>query len=231
MSKMFTVDGKRVKTYNPVTGCLGPEGNGPCVYCFAKMLAEGKLADTPKYRDCGFKPTYHPKEFEKNLGRNNIYFVCDMGDLWGSWVPSEWIRNVWVKCFEADQSNEFWFLTKNPKAYSNFLWGCGRILPSNFVYGVTSERDYPHRLKPMMDLKAEFPRTRVFVSVEPVMDFDTEAFVTALSMLGPDFIYIGYDSGRHPIKEPPLRKVMDFIGLMQARGIEVRTKLLREARA
>jgi protein gp37 len=231
MSRMFTVDGHRVKTYNPITGCLGPEGKGPCVYCFAKMLAEGKLADTPKYHDCGFKPTYHPKEFSKNLGKNNIYFVCDMGDLWGSWVPSEWVLAAWKKCAAADPSNQFWFLTKNPARYAVFMREYGICPRGNFVFGVTSERDYPQRLKPMMDFKADFSAARVFVSIEPIEDFDLGAFVTALSMLGPEFVYIGYDSGKHNLHEPSLDKVHGFVAALGARGISVRTKFLREARA
>jgi len=231
MSRMFTVDGHRVKTFNPVTGCHGPEGKGPCVYCFAKMLAEGKLADTPKYRDCGFKPTYHPKVFEKDLGRNNIYFVCDMGDLWGDWVPNNWIQDVWRKCASADASNVFWFLTKNPSRYLRFLIENGLYPRSNFVFGVTSERDDGNRILPMLALIGTFPDTHTFVSMEPIMDFDAERMISWLSRLQPEFIYIGYDSGNHHLPEPPLEKVEALISTLQNAGkIEVRRKLLRRAR-
>jgi protein gp37 len=42
-----------------------------------------------------------------------------MGDLFGEWVPAEWIQAVIEVCRECPQ-HIFMFLTKNPKRYAEF---------------------------------------------------------------------------------------------------------------
>jgi len=49
--------------WNPVKGCLHN-----CRYCWARSLAEGKLKNTPRYRD-GFRPKLNPEELEKRFAR------------------------------------------------------------------------------------------------------------------------------------------------------------------
>ena len=56
MSKMFTYNGKRMKTLNAFTGCYYDCYGGRC---WAKSLVETRLKNTPKYKGCGFKPMYH----------------------------------------------------------------------------------------------------------------------------------------------------------------------------
>lgn len=66
----------------------------------------------------GFLPTLHkyrlvePKEWKRS---RNI-FVCSMADLFGEWVPEEWIKAVLDACREAPQ-HRYLFLTKNPTRY------------------------------------------------------------------------------------------------------------------
>jgi protein gp37 len=43
-----------------------------------------------------------------------------MGDLFGSWVPDEWIDEVFQACFNADR-HRYMFLTKNPKRYDKAI--------------------------------------------------------------------------------------------------------------
>lgn len=78
----------------------------------------------------GFDPTFHrykldePQHWEKP---RNI-FVCSMADLFGEWVPNEWIAEVFKAC-DAAPWHRYLFLTKNPKrlcrmaiATKVFLW-------------------------------------------------------------------------------------------------------------
>lgn len=78
----------------------------------------------------GFEPTFHryrlnePQKWKKP---RNI-FVCSMADLFGEWVPDEWIAEVFRAC-EAAPQHRYLFLTKNPKrlclmaiATKIFLW-------------------------------------------------------------------------------------------------------------
>jgi protein gp37 len=108
-------------TWNPVTGC---EHN--CVYCYARDIANRFYAE-------GFKPTNRPERLEAprntrlpglaSVSPNPIertswknVFVCSMADLFGRWVPDEWIDGVFDSCRKSPEWN-YLFLTKFPQRY------------------------------------------------------------------------------------------------------------------
>lgn len=70
----------------------------------------------------GFVPTFHrykldePQKWKKP---RNI-FVCSMADLFGDWVPDEWIDDV-IKATQRALQHRYLFLTKNPERYGNWL--------------------------------------------------------------------------------------------------------------
>jgi protein gp37 len=68
------------------------------------------------------------------VGKPQTVFVGSMGDLFGDWVPDEWVEAVFVACAKAPQ-HTYVFLTKNPKRYLR-LGESGR-LPSHHRYGST----------------------------------------------------------------------------------------------
>lgn len=90
----------------------------------------------------GFRPTLrrdrfnHPKKWKEP---RNI-FVCSMADLFGDWIPAEWIHEVFNAAREAPQ-HRYLFLTKNPGRYARLL--TAGLLPDddNFWYGSTWETD------------------------------------------------------------------------------------------
>ena len=84
--------------------------------------------DTPLYKtpDCkrripfpfGFIPTlyrYKLDETQRVKKPQNI-FVCSMADLFGDWIPDEWIKVVLGACATAPW-HRYLFLTKNPYRY------------------------------------------------------------------------------------------------------------------
>jgi protein gp37 len=107
--------------WNPVTGCLHD-----CPYCYARELAlSARLA--PFY-PVGFTPLFHherldsprvtplPKDVVRNPAKRRV-FVCSMADLYGNWVPDEWIDAV----HSAMRDNPQWryiTLTKHPHRYT-----------------------------------------------------------------------------------------------------------------
>lgn len=125
-------------TWNPVTGCL----HG-CPYCYARKIAQrfGKvLPDLSAYQKehdgCHvldneiqnnpfpwlFEPTFHAarlNEPEQEEKPKNI-FTVSMGDLFGDWVPEEWIREVLTACKKAPW-HKYLFLTKNPAGIDWFI--------------------------------------------------------------------------------------------------------------
>ena len=164
-------------TWSPVTGCL----HG-CPYCYARRIAERFHPKNAVGDDCtqpgdglheirykrtrgfryGFAPTLHSHRLGEPQRRRkpSRIFVSSMGDLFGGWVPSEWIEAVLRTVRECPQ-HTFIFLTKNPKGYQ------GHDYPPNAWLGVTCENQQaaneriPHLLAT--------PAAVRFVSVEPML--------------------------------------------------------------
>jgi protein gp37 len=97
-------------SWNPVTGC-----KFGCPYCYARDIAT-RYGGT-------FEPAFHEDRLDApgntKVGDTNLVFVCSMADLFGDWVPREWIEKV----LQAVKDNPQWtylFLTKNPERYLEF---------------------------------------------------------------------------------------------------------------
>ena len=164
------------KTWNPVTGCLHN-----CEYCYAAGISKrfnsskgGKIlnisldemAKHTKGHDIyhiAFQPTFHCYRLDEpqKLKKPSNIFVCSMADLFGEWVPDEWIKQVFEACEKAPQHN-YLFLTKNPKRYSKLR--DNGLLPKNkiFWYGTTITKDN--------DLAFMDIRFNHFLSVEPILE-------------------------------------------------------------
>ena len=69
----------------------------------------------------GFDPTFHRYRLDEpaKIKKPQNIFVCSMADLFGDWVPDEWIEKVFEACEKAPQ-HRYLFLTKNGKRYRDF---------------------------------------------------------------------------------------------------------------
>ncbi len=115
----------------------------------------------------GFKPTFHryrlaePQEVKKP----SRIFVVSMGDLFGSWVPEEWITEVFEACKKAPQ-HTYLFLTKNPTRYAE-LADRGKLPSrSNFWYGSTITGNGERRF---VSPKTDRDGFNTFLSIEPLL--------------------------------------------------------------
>ena len=201
-------------TWNPVTGCL----HG-CEYCYARGIANrfgfgayepnidervliepavsaGKKVPYP----FNFEPTFHKyrlNEYQNKKGRN--IFVCSMADLFGDWVPDEWIEEVFMVCDNAPQHN-YLFLTKNPERYAELSLPCDNYL----WYGtsVCKKSDIPKcKYLPLGGKK--------FVSIEPILE-DLKIIDSPLINYV-DWVIIGAETGRRKDKVIPERKWIEDI--------------------
>ena len=93
---------------------------------------QGKVIPMP----VGFEPAFHryrlPMPAQKKKPAN--IFVGSMADLFGEWVPDEWIREVLAACAAAPWHN-FLFLTKNPDRYYQLGDGDEAIIPEGGCSG------------------------------------------------------------------------------------------------
>ena len=219
MTRMFA---EVWRTWNPVVGC---EHN--CSYCYARELALGRLRHLPQYQ--GFKPNLVKKELLSSF-RSGLIFPCDMGDLWGRWVPREWIEQV-LAVVERSPDATFLMLTKNPLRYMEFA----RQFPQNIILGATIESNLPYpAITDAPDpgsrawALACVPWDRKFISIEPVLEFDLNVLPQRIELVKPQFIYIGYDNWGNNLPEPALEKTKELIKALE-QFTEVRIKTLREA--
>jgi protein gp37/ParB-like chromosome segregation protein Spo0J len=121
-------------SWNPVTGCL----HG-CDYCYAR-----EIATSERFRPgfpAGFTPLFHHERLDAPANTvipaarrgDDAYkrvFVCSMADLYGRWVPDEWISQVHESMLTSPQW-EYLLLTKFPARYT------GLDLPPNAWVGTS----------------------------------------------------------------------------------------------
>lgn len=198
------------RSWNPVTGCPHL-----CTYCWAMRLIEGKLRDSPKYRN-GFVPTLHEEDLERARFRpGDTVFVVDMGDLFSDAMPSEWIARVLRKAREFP-STRFMFLTKNPARYGEFL----DLFPRNSVLGATIETNRDDLARSVSrapppsarhEAMAELRWPYKYVSIEPIMDFDLDVMVSWVADIRPVSVHVGYDNWNSRLPEPPLWKARELV--------------------
>jgi len=199
------------ETWNPVTGC-----RHDCSYCWARRLALGRLRGTGRYRN-GFEPRLNPEELRRRFS-GGVVFVSDMGDLFGEWVPAEWIRAV-IGHVSRFPGTLFLFMTKNPARYLDFA----DEFPRNVILGATIETNRDSlasrisrapppsaRAGAMLDVAARRPDLDRLVSVEPVLDFDVDVIVDWVRAIKPWVVYVGYDNYGNRLPEPPLSKVREL---------------------
>ena len=223
------------RTWNPITGC-----RFLCKYCWARRLVETKLKNTEKYKE-GFKPKLHPGELKRKFKHGELVFVSDMGDMWGPWVPDNWIMKV-LDVVRKYPRTTFLFLTKYPRRYvelrdelkelSNIILGCTIETDDTLKYLQWKLQDGweapapDARFRDMLYLR--YVGFRTMVSVEPILDF-TPFFPGRIAELEPEFVYVGYDNYNNRLPEPPLKKTYMLIKTLREHGIVVYEKTIRKA--
>ncbi len=208
-------------TWNPVIGCLHN-----CCYCWARNLAETRLSHMEKYKD-GFKPKLVEYELKKRF-KDKFVFAVDMGDLFGEWVPREWILKV-IEAVKGNPESYFLFLTKNPRRYFEFL----DCYPKNVVLGTTIEtnKDYPVSVAPSQieryKMMSSLPWKNKLISMEPLLDFDLGTVIQWMGDINPSIVYIGYDNYGNRLPEPSLAKTVQLEATLKT-FTRVRRKTFRE---
>ena len=153
----------------------------------------GKRKPYPYY----FAPTFHRYKLDEpqHWKKPRTIFVCSMADLFGDWVPDEWIAEVFKAC-EAAPQHRYLFLTKNPKRYKE-LQLKGK-LPKQHWYGTSVTR---------RDGREFFaPSYSTFVSIEPILEsFSGENHAAYRQMVQP-WVILGAETGNRKNKVVPKKE-------------------------
>ena len=165
-------------TWNPVTGC-----KHDCRFCYARAM----------YRRFGesFEPRFRPERLDgpSSIKKPSKIFVCSVADLFGEWVPDDWIRSV-LSVATANLQHTFQFLTKNPARLPNLNpW------PGNCWVGATTtdqdQWDAAVKYLPKVDASVRF------ISAEPLLaDIEPSDWC-------PEWLIIGPCTGRYASQPSP----------------------------
>lgn len=233
-------------TWNPVTGCLhGCEycyarriaerfgANQMPIFADYPVLREHvRCTDTYAYmRDAGisagkiqpypfgFLPTFYRYKLDEpqHWKKPRNVFVCSMADLFGHWVPDEWIAEVLKACDAAPQ-HRYLFLTKAPSRYDKI----SSLMPS-------WEEMYLEKSRPVMMFGASatddammavaYKSNAEWVSVEPILEpIEPEWFISSSESNGDystfrrwEWVVIGAETGKSKHRTVPNKEWVEEI--------------------
>ncbi len=184
----------------------------------ARRRKDGKIVPAPY--PLGFAPTLHRYRLDEpqHWKKPRTIFVGSMCDLFGEWVPDEWIEQVLKACDNAAQ-HRFLFLTKNPLRYKYLT----NLLPVHrrppnvaemwFGQSYTGIGEYQMMPLPMVH--------STFVSIEPLLHSLSEKDMRIIPMTN-DWIIIGAETGNRKDKvTPDKRWVNDIVRHAKERDVPV----------
>ena len=180
-----------------------------CADLYSHMRMAGISAGKVQPYPYGFMPTFHRYKLDEPLRwkKPRTIFVCSMSDLFGDWVPDEWIEQVFEAC-EAAPRHRYLFLTKNPKRYVELYRNGILRVRDSFWYGstITNAND-PFYYSRMPD---DNPHT--FCSIEPILEpIGIEPLGTMRVM--PDWVIVGAETGSRKDKVAPQKEWIDEIAI------------------
>lgn len=218
-------------TWNPITGCLHN-----CPYCYARDIAVRRYTHLPE--GTRFAPAFYPDRLVmpsntkapdvsriddpvQAMGLRNV-FTCSMADLFGKWVPTEWIEAVLAEV-AANPQWTFLFLTKFPIRMAEFTY------PANTWIGTTVDSQYAveRAEKAFTKIRATGYQGVAWLSCEPMMERLTFGELTMF-----DWLVMGgaSQSTQTPAFAPPLEWWIHLWAQAQAISLPVymKTNLIQQ---
>jgi protein gp37/ParB-like chromosome segregation protein Spo0J len=208
-------------SWNPVTGCL----HG-CDYCYAREIATSERFKSAY--PAGFAPLFHherldapantvvPAQHRDDPAWRRV-FVCSMADLYGRWVPDEWIEQVHTAMCASPQW-QYITLTKFPARY------VGLTMPPGAWVGTSVDEQKRVRIAEDAFRRIEGAAVR-WLSLEPLRE---PLEFTDLSMF--DWVVIGAQtetrqpSGTVPAFAPPFEWVARIVAQAREAGCRIHLK-------
>lgn len=180
-------------TFNPILGC-----KKNCEYCYAK-----RLNDRFKWIDNWAKPEFFPERLEKfkkdlmRLKKPNRFFIGSMSDIFGDWIPDDWIVKI-LGVTNAFTNHEFFYLTKNPERYLSFKFSEKTWL------GMTVDKIYNDtntKINILYIMKNG--GNKIFISFEPLLGDVSQLFdiknSVSLQIQKIDLLIVGAQTGSNAV--------------------------------
>jgi DNA repair photolyase len=241
MNRMFDFGDGPLKTWNPVrvkycpNDCYAHDGEPGC---WANVLRKGRFSRV--YDNASSEPAVLTDKHE-NFWKYSYIFVGSFCDMFHPTISDDALRQVMdevrkyngviLRSTECDVKwqqfiPQFLLCTKNPQRYVALMLKYGDdFFPANVIFGITveSNRDYPnvskapelqtHRLMVAQILSET--GVRVFLSIEPILDFDMMQFVRAVRLIKPWAVAVGFDNYGNHLPEPTTEEVMQLVSELE----------------
>jgi hypothetical protein len=224
------------RTWNPFVGC-----EFDCIYCTPTFKAQAKRQRANCQHCYDYTPHFHSVRLDR-IPNSEIVFVAAAGDI--SFCPRERTRDILEAIHRRNRRQTglpnrpgwqtYYLQSKRPEYFA----GLEPLLPRNVVLVTTLETNrndgYEEISKapPPSERYAQFAALewpRKVVTIEPLLDFDPDDFASALRLLRPEYVWIGFNSRPRAVElpEPSERQVADLLRLLERAEIPVRRKDLR----
>lgn len=218
-------------TWNPLAGSCPHD----CEYCYVKSLIKRYPQLRSKYTG---EIRIDEKALNKKFPKGRTIFVCSMNDLFAEGVPERYMVEIIAKTFDYEGDDIFLFQTKNPARILKEEYHDEQGFPQGSIIATTIESNRnliktnapppEERYKAMKKLRYYIDRDllgwKLMLTIEPILDFDTQVLLRWVRDIKPDFLNIGADSKGHHLPEPTEEKVVFLVKQLRKMGYNVRLK-------
>lgn len=227
----MTLNKQNTNMYAEIYECWNPLA-GECKYqcykvkgkclCFVSVMKNKLSNKSGKYVFPHVRAKYSgdyrlvEKEFTRKFKPDTIVFVCDCTDLFHPNVSSKFIYRILEYCRKFPETI-FLFQTKNPHRYLSFF---KQDFPKKSILGTTVQSDnnnltplaptpylrccYMYRVGNKFDCEC-------FITIEPILEFDSIELVDIIKIAKPDWVWIGANSKGGDLPEPSSEKIKALI--------------------
>jgi hypothetical protein len=210
-----------------------------CVYCIPSFQRQAKRQKQRCLKCYEFIPHSHLERLKKpspKTKHNQFVFFPKGGDV-SFCLVTDFLEMI--KYCKRNPQTDFLIQSKNPEYFQNFRF------PSNVILGITletnkTEFDTPSKYHSYNEISlATAPLRRAIdflnvdhkrkeITIEPILQFDSD-IINLIQSIGPEFVYVGYDTKKCKLPEPRLKETLELISRISNVGFEVRLKTLRKA--
>jgi len=227
-------DGAQGYTWNPITGCnnqIDGMCQGGSFPCYAYRLANGRLKDrylankntaTKNYDEDSYP--FYPRFWTDRLTilggkspsshyeRRGI-FVCNMGELFGDWIPREWQDKIFWE-INHNPRHRFYLLTKQPRNLEKFS-----PFPDNCWVGVTATNTpmFVEAMDSIYNIEAKVK----YLSLEPLLDWRVDPFILEKDFKAQQLDWLIIGAQTKPTIYPRIECVQEIVEACDKAGVKV----------